>query len=66
MVNDTIAPPLVLTAEQVAELLQVPIETIKNLHRTRQLAGVLVGKHLRFKLVSVEQFVASLTPAGEP
>ena len=56
---------LVLTCEQVSKLLQVPEETVKNLHRTRQLPGVMVGKHLRFKLASVQSFVEALKPIDD-
>lgn len=55
---------LVLTAEQVTELLAVPVETVRNLHRTRQLAGVLIGKHLRWRPDQVTAFVAALQPSG--
>lgn len=52
--------PLVLTAEQVAELLQVSIDTIENLHRTKQLRAVKVGKHNRWRLADVEAFIEAL------
>ena len=52
---------LVLTAEQVAELLAVPVETVRNQRRCKSLRGVLVGKHLRFRLEDVEAYVANLT-----
>ena len=51
---------LVLTIEETAAVLQVPPATVKNLHATRQLTGVLVGKHLRWRPRDVEQFVQSL------
>ena len=56
---------LVLTCEQVAKMLQVPEDTVKNLHRTRQLPGVMVGKHLRFKPCSVRAFVEGLKPTAD-
>ena len=51
---------LVLTREQVAERLQVPVDTVENLHRTGQLRGVKVGKHKRWRPTDVETFVQQL------
>ena len=51
---------LLLLDTEVAHLLQVPTDTIKNLHRTRALCGVKVGKHLRWRLCDVRTFVAAL------
>ncbi|MCH8852058.1 MAG: helix-turn-helix domain-containing protein [Planctomycetes bacterium] len=56
--------PLVLTCQQVGELLQVSESTVTNLHRVRQLSAVLVGKHLRWRLCDVELYVSELTPGG--
>lgn len=52
--------PLVLTVEQVAALLQVSRDTIENLHRTRQLPAVRIGKHNRWRLQDVRGFVDRL------
>ena len=52
--------PHVLTRAQVATLLQVPEDTIENLHRTGQLSGFLVGKHLRWWPGDVRKFAESL------
>ena len=56
--------PLVLTCQQVGELLQVPEATIVNLHRMGQLAAVKCGKHLRWRRADVERYVSQLTPGG--
>ena len=56
--------PLVLTCQQVGELLQVSESTVTNLHRVGQLSAVLVGKHLRWRLCDVAKFVSQLTPGG--
>ena len=53
--------PLVLTKAQVGTLLQVPEDTVENLHRTRQLPAVRVGKHNRWRIEDVRRFVGSLT-----
>ena len=52
--------PFVLTRAQVATLLQVPEDTIENLHRTAQLPGFKVGKHLRWWPESVRKFAETL------
>jgi len=51
---------LVLTDEEVAELLAVTTCTVQNLHRTGQLPGVKVGKHLRWTPLAVKDFVEQL------
>ena len=53
---------LLLTREEVSQLLVVPPDTITNLHRIRLLSGVKVGKHLRWKPEAVRQYVESLGP----
>lgn len=55
--------PLVLTVQQVAELLQVSRDTVENLHRTRQLPAVRIGKHNRWRPQDVRAFVDRLTGA---
>ncbi len=56
--------PLVLTREQVGTLLQVSADTIENLHRTGQLSGFLVGKHLRWWPDDVRKFAENLARNG--
>lgn len=52
--------PLVFTRAQVATLLQVPEDTVENLHRTGQLSGLKIGKHLRWWPDDVRGFVEAL------
>ena len=52
--------PHVLTRAQVATLLQVPEDTIENLHRTGQLSGLKIGKHLRWWPDNVRKFAEAL------
>ena len=56
---------LLLTREEVSQLLVVPPDTITNLHRVRLLSGVKVGKHLRWKPDAVRQYVESLGPEND-
>ena len=51
---------VVLNANEVGELLRVPTDTVKNLHRTKQLPGIMIGKHLRWRVQDVKQFVNEL------
>lgn len=54
-----------LTDEQTAKLLAVTPDTIRNLHRTGQLRGVLVGRHLRWRPADVRHFIDNLRPATQ-
>ena len=56
--------PLLLKDEEVATLLTVTSETIRNLHRSGVLKGVLVGRHLRWRPAAVEKYVAGLAQDG--
>lgn len=51
---------LVLNAEGVAAMLCVSSETVQNLHRTHQLRGIKIGKHLRWRPKDIEAFVEGL------
>lgn len=51
---------LVLTKEQVAQMLQVPVDTVGGLHRTGQLPGFMIGKHLRWTQQGVQEFVEKI------
>ena len=57
--------PLVLTRPQVAALLQISEDSIDNLHRTKQLIGVKVGKFLRWRLPDVKAYIEGLIPGGD-
>ena len=56
--------PLVYTREQVASVLQVSPDTIENLHRTKQLCGFQIGKHLRWWPDDVRGFAEALARNG--
>lgn len=56
---------LVLTDEQVADMLAVPKDTVRNLHRIGKLKGILVGKHLRWRPADVIKFVETTQPVEE-
>ena len=47
---------LALKAEDVAALLQVPVGTVKYLHRVGQLRGAKVGRYLRWLPETVESY----------
>lgn len=49
--------PLVLTAEQAAEQLQVSRRTVYELIRTGELRSVKIGKLRRIPLRALEEFV---------
>lgn len=53
---------LLLTREQVAELLAVPVDTVSNLHRMKLLRGIKIGKHLRWKPITIQNYVDGLAP----
>ena len=53
---------LLLTRTEVASILGVSENTVDNLHRTRQLSAVKVGKFNLWKPESVRRFVEKLEP----
>lgn len=55
-VETTIAP-LTLTKEEASTALNVPVDTLLNLTRTGQLRSIMVGKHRRWLLVDLREFV---------
>jgi|GEM_PF-2660526 len=55
--------PLMLDKDDVASLLRVGPATIENLHRTGQLRGRMVGRHLRWRPDDVRRFVEQLAEA---
>ena len=61
---ETLMGQLLLTQEETAQVLRVPVDTVKNLHRTHQLQGVLVGKHLRFLPAAIRAFAEGLNGDG--
>lgn len=52
----TIAP-LTLNKEQASAALNVPDDTLLNLTRTGQLRSIMVGKHRRWLLVDLCEYV---------
>ena len=57
---ESLMAQILLTQEETASVLRVPLDTIKNLHRTGRLNGVLVGKHLRFLPAAIRAFAEGL------
>lgn len=55
----------VLTKAETSRVLKVPPSTVENLHRTRQLTGISVGKHLRWKLADIKHFIETLGTDNE-
>src|ERR1700722_6166161 len=53
--------PLVLTVEQVADLLQVPASVVGRLRSQRKIAFVKVGGKLRFRLEDVQGYLKKPT-----
>ena len=53
---------LVLTRDEVAELLSVKTPTIDNLHESGRLRAVRIGKENRWKPSAVQEYVESLEP----
>ena len=51
---------LLLTAEQVGQMLSVPPDAVKNLHRTGRLRAVKVGRYRRWRPEDVARFVKGL------
>ena len=58
-------PRWLWTAEEVAAVLGVTPDCVKNLHRVGQLAGVMVGRHRRWRPEDVRDFVQTLKPGKE-
>ncbi len=48
---------LTLTKEQAAEALNVPPDTLLNLTRTGQLRSIMVGKHKRWLMDDLKDYV---------
>ena len=62
---DELAAKLLWTDEECAFVLGVTSDTVRNLHRTKQLSGCLCGKHLRWHRTSVEEFAEALRQNGK-
>ena len=54
---------LLLSKDEVAELLGVSAETVDYLHRVKNLRGVRVGKRNLWRPHDVQEYVEKLAPA---
>ncbi len=54
---ETTIAPLTLTKEEAAAALNAPVDTLQNLTRTGQLRSVQIGKHKRWLLVDLREYV---------
>ena len=52
--------PILLSDDQVSGMLGLPVQTVRNLHRTNQLRGKVIGRHLRWLRADIDRFVESL------
>lgn len=59
------AAPEVLTAEQLAALLQIDVATVRKLATRGEIPGRKVGGHWRFSRQAVLDWLASATAASE-
>ena len=55
--DDTTIAPLTLDRNQAAAALNVPVATLLNLTRTTQLRSVSIGKHRRWLLTDLREFI---------
>ena len=55
--TETTIAPLTLTKEEAAAALNVPPDTLLNLTRTGQLRCVAIGKHRRWLLDDLREYV---------
>ncbi len=55
--TETTIAPLTLTKEQAAAALNVPIDTLLNLTRTGQLWSIQIGKHKRWLMDDLREYV---------
>lgn len=60
--DDTPTTPLLLDKVATAQRLGVPETAVENLHRTRQLRGIQVGKSLYWRPTDLVEFVNRLEP----
>ncbi|UCE62054.1 MAG: helix-turn-helix domain-containing protein [Phycisphaerales bacterium] len=60
--TDALMRRLLLTREQVAELLGVPESSVDYMHRVKRLRAVRVGGHNRWKPAALKDFVDQLEP----
>ncbi len=61
---DTTIAPLTLDKQQAAAALNVPVDTLLNLTRTVQLRCVQIGKHKRWLLDDLREYVENQRDEG--
>ena len=61
---ETTIPPLTLDKQQAAAALNVPPDTLLNLTRTGQLRSVQIGKHKRWLLDDLREYVENQRSDG--
>ena len=61
---ETTIAPLTLTKGQAAGALNVPVATLENVTRTGQLRSIMVGKHRRWLLDDLREFVKEQRDEG--
>ena len=54
---ETTIAPLTLDKQQAADTLNVPVDTLLNLTRTGQVRSVQIGKHKRWLMVDLREYV---------
>ncbi len=54
---DTLDIPEFLTADEVAVYLRIPLSTVYKLVQDQVLPGFKVGKHWRFRRVSIQSWI---------
>ena len=62
--SETTIAPLTLTKEQAAAALNVSCDTLLNLSRTGQLRSIMVGKHKRWVMDDLREFVQKQRDEG--
>ncbi|MCZ6652968.1 MAG: excisionase [Planctomycetota bacterium] len=55
--TETTIAPLTLDKQQASAALNVPVDTLLNLTRTGQVRCVQIGKHKRWLLVDLREYV---------
>ena len=48
------ATPIALTAQQVSDLLQIPVWTVYEMAKDGRLPGIKIGRHVRFSRKHIE------------
>lgn len=59
----TAVPRLLWSPKQAGEALGLTADGVKYLHRTGQLRGIVLSRHLMFRPADVQAFVEKLVPS---